>query len=237
MSVRVGKWLAIVAVCGLVVGCGGSTTPQAFNTPEECFQFAQKAAAQKDYVAAVDCMTVDTQATMAGMMVTAGSMAKAFAGMAAAFGGGGEDAEKMKKGLENIDAVLEKHGVTEKSLEEIGESGGLAAAFGGEGEPNPEKAIEGIRAMAKPVKDHRAFVAEMIAALDALGDEAGENPVQGFIGELTNVQINGDHATATIKNSDGIENPIGFKKTARGWRIHLDANMLQQQPTSTTTTF
>lgn len=237
MSVRVGKWLAIAAVSGLVVGCSGGSTPQAFNTPEECFQFAQKAAAQKDYVAAVDCMTVDTQETMAGIMVTAGSMAKAVAGMATAFGGGGEDAEKMKKGLENVNAVLEKHGVTEKSLEEFGQNGGFAGAFGGDGGANPEKAIEGIRAMAKPVKDHRAFVAEMIAALDSLGDNAGDNPVQGFVGELTNVQVNGDSATATIKNADGEENPIGFKKTARGWRIHLDANMLQPQPTSTITTF
>jgi hypothetical protein len=226
----------------MVAGCAGtSAAPQAFNTPEECFQFAQKAAAQKNYAAAVDCLTVDTQETMAGIMVTAGTMMKAVQGMAAAFGGADQDAEKMKQGLEKVDAVLAKHGVTEKTLEEAGKTAGLAGAFGeatGAAAQDPEKAMEGIRAMAKPVKDHPAFIAEMITVLDTIGDDAGgENPVKGFIGELTNVKINGDEATATVKNSEGKENPIGFKKTARGWRIHLDANVLQLQPTSSTPTF
>src|SRR5688572_14550931 len=186
MSVRVGKWLAIVATGALVVGCAGTgTSPQAFNTPEECFQFAQKAAAQKNYAAAVDCLTVDSQETFAGIMVTAGTMMKAVAGMASAFGGADQDAEKMKQGLEKVDAVLAKHGVTEKTLEEAGKAGGLAGAFGdptAAQSQDPTKAIEGIRAMAKPVKDHRAFVAEMIVALDAIGDETtGENPVNGLI--------------------------------------------------------
>jgi hypothetical protein len=243
MSVRVGNWLAIVATGALVVGCAGTgTSPQAFNTPEECFQFAQKAASEKNYTAAVDCMTVDTQETLAGVMVAGGTMMKAVSGMAAAFGGGGEDAEKIKKDLEKIDAVLAKHGVTEKTLEEAGKTPGLEGAFGdftNSGQaPDPTKAMEGIRAMAKPIKDHRAFIADMITTFDAIGDNAGgENPVHGLIGELKNVQINGDLATATIKTSAGQENPISFKKTARGWRIQLDANMFQPQPTSTTTTF
>jgi hypothetical protein len=229
----------LVIAGGLVAGCSGGRTPQAFNTPEECFQFAQQAANQKDYVAAVDCMTEDTQETMAGVMVTAGTMTKAVAGMAAAFGDASEDAEKVQASLEKIDAVLEKHGVTDQTLEEAAQAGGLGGAFAdaaGGAEQDPEQAMEGIRAMAAPVKDPRTFIADMITAMDGLGDNAGENPVQGFAGELTNVQIKGDQATATVKKSDGQENPIGFKKTNRGWRIHLDPQMLRAQPTSTQTT-
>jgi hypothetical protein len=136
---------------------------------------------------------------------------------------------------------MEKHGVTEETLTEIGQEGGLAAAFSDGtdvgGEQDPEQALHGIRALAKPVQDHQAFVADMITAMDGLGNESGENPVEGLAGELTNVQINGDQATATVRKSNGEEDSIGFRKTDRGWRIHLDANMLRTQPTSTTPTF
>jgi hypothetical protein len=228
-----------VVAGGFLVGCGASRAPVQFNTPEECFQFAQKAAQQKDYATAVDCMTEDTQEVMAGIMVTAGTMTKALGGMAAAFGSEGAEAQKVQDGVQKIDAVLERHGVTEKTLAELGDANPLAGAFAGsegENEENSEQAINGIRAIAKPIQDRRAFVAEMITALDGIGNDVSDNPVEAFAGELKNIEINGDEATGTILKADGEESPIGFRKTDQGWRIHLDANTLRAQEVSTTPT-
>ena len=99
MSVRVGNWLAIVATSALVVGCAGTgTSPQAFNTPEECFQFAQKAASQKDYAAAIDCLTVDTQETMAGVLVAGLTACGSSEPEKAGAGGGAQDPKPIATG-------------------------------------------------------------------------------------------------------------------------------------------
>jgi hypothetical protein len=240
MSQVVRKLCLVGAASLLLAGCGAGRAPVQFNTPEECFQFAQKAAQEKDYIAAVDCLTEDSQEVMAGMMVTAGTMSKAFGGMAAAFGGDSEEAQQMKAGLAKIDAVMTKHGVTEKALEEMGQANPLAGALTGgsdAADQNPEQAIEGVRAMAKPIEDRRTFVADMIGAMEELGNDQAENPVEEFAGELKDVQIDGEEATATILKADAEESPIGFKKTDHGWRIHLDANMLRQQEVSATPSF
>jgi hypothetical protein len=230
-----------VVAGGLFAGCGDvSRAPVQFNTPEECFQFAQQATQKKDYAAAVDCLTEDSQEVMAGVLVTAGTMTKALGGMAAAFGAEGDETQQLKQGIQQIDAVLTRHGVTEETLEGLGDANPLANAFVGSeqtDQENPEKALEGLRAMAKPIQDRRTFVAEMFTALDGIGNDTGENPAEAFAGQLKNLEINGDEATGVILKADGEEDPIGFRKTNQGWRIHLDANTLWAQEVSTTPTF
>jgi hypothetical protein len=69
------------------------------------------------------------------------------------------------------------------------------------------------------VADKRAFVAEVYTAMNDSGkggDLAGK-----LNGELKNLKIDGDKATATLVTADG-EEELDFRKTAEGWKMHID---------------
>ncbi|MEM9658327.1 MAG: hypothetical protein AAF961_08205, partial [Planctomycetota bacterium] len=170
----------------------------------------------------VDCVTEESQSTMAGAMVMMGAMMKMMGGLAAM---GGQDAvAKMEKQLAPINKVLEKHGVGDEALAKLQENGSPIGMMQSAQE-NPEAALG---QLANAVENKRDFVADMLAVMATI--DAGEGgPSQNLgemaaklSGDLNEVQIDEDSATAVIVSADGERTPISFRKSTDGWKAHLD---------------
>jgi len=180
------------------------------ETPEAVFQAAQMAMNEKDFGGFCNCLTPDARDSFAGSMVMMAMMTKAFAGMAATEG---EDAKKKAdEALAGIDQVLAKHGLSEEQLKAMDESGG---------EQDPREAM---KQLVTPIKDKGAFVGDMMAAFEALGEGGPGGPAEVFNGNLVGLKIDGDSATATIegkKDGQDMSKPIAFKRVDNGWLIEM----------------
>ena len=158
----------------------------------------------------MDCLTDESQDVFVGGMVMVSVMMK---GLAEAFSGLGWEGDDTKNEFAKLEEVMKKHGITEEFLKTIEE---VKPAI-------PEDAI---KALIKPVKDKPEFVADMFEAFDSLGDDKQDaNPGNGFMGELTELKIDGDSATAVVVGKkDGKERKqdMSFKKIDGGWLIHLE---------------
>ncbi len=170
------------------LGCGGK-----YDSPEACFRTMQVAAHNKDWPAVCDCLTVDSQEELAGMLVMAGSMMK------------------MQSDSAPVAEALEKHGVTDEAIQQQGAS--LFAMS------NPGA----LRGLAKLVKDKAAFIADMIVAMQKLRSAAQFSAQfeSQIAGELSDVKVAGDHATAFVVSTSG-QAPVEFRKTPEGWKRHIN---------------
>jgi hypothetical protein len=197
--------LILAALVLMIAGCGGSD-----DSPEAVFATAKKAAENKDYEKFAQCLTPESQETLAGGLVFAGTMIKAFAGL-------GEQDENQKKALAEIDEILKKHGLDPEKLDE----------------GPPEEATspeEAIAALGKKIDDKAAFIGDMMKAMESLDESEGAPAVAG---ELVDLKITDDKATATVVHKeDGKEQrePIEFRKLSDGWRIHLPMEQMQGGP-------
>jgi hypothetical protein len=199
-----GAWLCLVSLSPLLAGCGASGG--GYASPEAVASAAKAAIDKKDMGAFYDCLTEESQNTLAGTAVLVGSMMKMMSGMAAM--GGPEAQAEAEKEVGEMTAIMEKHGVTEESLKDA----------------NPNPAMMGdsqaIGALANVVKDKRAFVHDVFTALDKM-KKGGPNLSQQFTGELKDLKIDGDRATAKLTTQRG-EEELDFRKTAAGWKLHID---------------
>ena len=207
-SRRAGVVLCIISI-STPLGCGGSG--QGFATPEACYQAVKKAVEAKDWGGFYDCLTPESQEIVAGSMVLMGSMMKMMSGMAAL--GGPEAAAKAEKETADLTAVLEKHGVTDTALE------------GFTPDPATMQQPEAIKKLADVVKDKRGFVVDMFAAMEKTAT-GGPNFDKKLAGELKDVKIDGDKATAKVAGAEG-EQELDFLKTADGWKLHIDLNKIK----------
>lgn len=207
-SPSTGYLACLLALLPAVVGCGGS----AFSTPEACFQSMQRAGHNKDVAGMMQCVTDESQAILSGGLVMMGSAMKMMGGFAAM---GGEQAEgqaaELKKLAEEVDGVLTKHGVTEEALESAAPSL----------QSTPDSTA--IRKLSDAIGDKPRFIADMFAVLQKSqqGSEFSKEFEDQIAGSLKDVKIEGDSATATIVTASG-ESPVEFRKTAAGWKLHID---------------
>ncbi len=211
---RLGASLCLLSLSTSLLGCGGgsgSTAEGDFATPEACYQAVKKAVEAKNWGGFYDCLTADSQEIVAGSMVLMGNMVKMMSGMAAM--AGPEAAAKAEKEMSAVTTVLEKHGVTEDAMKGFS--------------PDPEtmQQPEAIKKLAAVAKDKRAFVADMFAAMETMG-QGGPDFDKKLAGELKDVKIDGDHATAKVIGAEG-EQELDFRQTAEGWKLYIDLNKIQ----------
>ena len=193
-----GAWLCLLSLSPLLAGCGAPGG--GYASPEAVATAAKAAIDKKDMGAFYDCLTEESQNTLAGTAVLVGSMMKS--GMVA-MGGPEAQAETAE-----VAAIMEKHGVTEESLKDA----------------NPNPAMMGdsqaIGALANVVKDKRGFVHDVFTVLDKM-KQGGPDLSQQFTGELKDLKIDGDKATAKLITQRG-EEELDFRKSAAGWKLHID---------------
>jgi hypothetical protein len=191
-------WICLLSLSpACLTGCGGPA--QGSESPEACCLKIKKSIENKDMGGFYDCLTDESQDVLVGSMI----MMKSMMAMASAMGGP-EAAQKFAP----IDDVMEKHGVTVEAIK--------AAA------PNALTMAEdpaSVAEIADIVADKRAFVAEVYAAMDKAGQ--GGDLAGKLNGELKDLKIEGDKATANLVTADG-EEELDFRKTATGWKMHID---------------
>jgi hypothetical protein len=206
----------VLAALGLIVlGCAGDEGQQgpSGDSPEAIFQTAKTAIEQKDYPKFAQCLTAESQEMMAGGLVFAGGMMKAFSAF-------GEPDAEQKQAIAKIDEVFKKHGLDPDKLQE-------------ENSPDPAAGPEEAFAqLSRQIDDKAAFIGEMMKALEGLGDE-GQSPAPALAGELVDVKITDDKATANIVHKQAGEerrDPIEFRKVGDGWLIHMPMEQMQGGP-------
>jgi len=203
--------LCLLAVASLGCSPGGMGSPQNFDTPEACFSGAKDAVANSDPLAFCDCLTDESQQTVAGAMVVMGGMMKKMSGVALL--GGRQAAEEAREQFAPINAVLEKHGVAASDIDDVV----IIAARSKNGEV--------VRQAGKAIANKRMFIAEMMGALSSTDRDVGfvEQISDAFASELTDLKIDGDRATATLVGLTD-RKPIEFRKSAAGWKIHISVD-------------
>lgn len=199
-------WICLVGLAPQLLGCGGSGGGGGHASPESVAAAAKKAIDEKDMGAFYDCLTVESQNVLAGTAVMVGSMMKLMAGMGAL--GGPEVQAEAQQDAAEMTAILEKHGVTEESLKGASPNPAMM------GDP---QAISGL---ADAVQDKRALVHDVFTLLDKLREGDSDMGSQ-FTGELKDLKIDGDRATAKLMTPRG-EEELDFHKTADGWKLHID---------------
>lgn len=172
-------------------------------SPEEVYDRFAAAAADKNWEEMASCVSPEALVEMNASMVAMGGMIVAFAAM-------GEDmGEEMAEGMEaepaepevdpeelqaQFEAVLAKHGIDEGSMEALEAAGEteMPEAFG-----SP------------------AFFGDLMGFIDSLpgDDEGGFGPPPG---ELENLVIDGDRATATVDGNEG-----GFVRIDGRWYVDM----------------
>jgi hypothetical protein len=206
---------AALMAAGLVtfaVGCGNGKVEgnAGGDTPEETFKTATAAFEKEDWKTFCDCMTPESKDTMAVGMATVGMMIQGFAAL------GGDEADKETA---KIKETLAKHGLTEDFFKELEKKE----------QPNDEAAA--MKMMLEPVKDRGQFVADMMGAMQAMGDKGPQaGPSMPKDAELKDVKIDGDSAKGSIEfERDGKQQsePIAFKKIDGKWLMDMTQMMKQ----------
>jgi len=190
--------ISLVALAAMV-GCGGS-----YDTPEATFQTMRVAANNKDMRGMFGCITDESLEMMAGTLVLAVKTPMGITAMTQSL-----SADEAKQARDAVEAVCENHGVTDDAVKE--KTANPLALF----------TPDGIRGLSSVVDDKAAFVADMWNALQPFGNlsNLSEEFTAQLSGELKNVSINGEQATATIVMKNG-EAPLEFRKTPAGWKVH-----------------
>ncbi len=171
MRCAVWSSVALSVLLTVLSGCGGDQdaksgtpakpgtpgTPGASQTPEAAFAAFQEAAKKSDWKTVAELLTQESQESMAGAMIFAGSLMAAF------------DEEKGKE----FEQLLSKHGLDIDPKE--GPAGMEDASM-----------EEALKAVVRPIKDKPAFIADMIGWLDENADGSGFDDIgSGTLGDLT----------------------------------------------------
>lgn len=199
--------LAVLAIAGFFLWplvMGG-------QSPEAVFETAKAKSQARDWEGFCDCLTPESQDAMAGMMLASVVMLKEMSGMAAL--GGSERLKEAQQQLTAVTAVLDKHGLTDEKLKELrGAAPGM-----------PLREPDRVKQMLAPVKNRGQFIADMLRTMMQLGNRAETAPLEADA-VLENVQISGDTATASLKQTrDGTQRSetMNFKRVNGVWKIAL----------------
>ena len=197
------RFFSAALIASLICSVSLTGCSKKYDSPEAVFEAAKAAAEKEDVEAFLKCMTEGTQEMFAGTMAMSAITMKQAGGLLKAVGG-----KEDKEAFENMSAVLDKHGLTDEYIKGLG------------GVRKVSKPQGVLTELLKPVKDKPAFVADIMKALEPIQKDTGI-PKDVFAGELSNVKINGDSATAVVK--DSFPRPLAFKKVDGSWLIDMGA--------------
>ena len=173
-------------------------TGKVYKTPEAVFDAFIDAGNKKDFKTFVACLTDTSRDKMAGLMIFAGAMNKAFADF--------DKTGKAKKMVEKIDKIFDKHGLNKEKLDNLKPAPGA----------DPKELQKSLQKVVGTIKDRPGFVADMLVAMDQ--GKPKSKP------ELKDVKITGDTATGSVVEKKGEKEnkqPISFKKIGGSWKIEL----------------
>lgn len=196
-------WAPLVAAALLAAWTPLTAAEPGGATPEEVFDRFRAATEARDWEEMAACLTPEALAEMNASMVMMGGMIVAFAAM-------GEDmGEEMAEGMgaeesaapevdaaalqAQFEALLASHGIDESTMD--------ALEAEGDDTETPE-------AFHSP-----AFFADIMGFIDSLpgDDSGGMTPPEG---ELENLVIDGDTATASVDGNEG-----GFVRVDGRWYV------------------
>lgn len=159
-------------------------TAEGGDSPQDVFRRAKVAADHDDMHAFFQLISPDSRAVMGYTMVTGANTAISM--KAAMEGGDGSAAQKQ------LDTLLQKHGVKE---------------YPKEGPPINQADQDAVAAVAREMfsgVDVIALIEDLQAFMAQLGFEGGSSKITGGIeGELANLKIEGNRATATVGGKPG----------------------------------
>jgi hypothetical protein len=202
---RIAAPLVLLALAVTSVGCGGGGVD--FTTPEASFQTLRMAAHHEDTALVCESLTPESQEMIVGGLVAMALGVRVQSGMA-------PDDAKLKEEWAAYEPVLAKHGLAEEAVQTL--TPRLIFLSGPEGFP----------AFADDVTDKVGFMADMYDAMQTVGEVSfGEEFYEQLAGELQDVKIDGDRATAVVVTKSG-ESPLEFHRTATGWKLHINTDAL-----------
>lgn len=232
LSRRSAAWLAVVLLLAVSTGCSQSPPPApktpSWDSPQAVLATAKAAATSHDYNTFCKCLSSESIDFLAGMLALSGAAMSAMdelpgppMGGLGGFVGGMDDLEdqramqQMKAAKPKIMEILAKHGLSEELLKDPGRQSSVdsPADFG---------------KLADPISDKMLFVEEMLRAFDSGGLYEPEDWMFYFGGELSDLEITGDKATATLlqeEYGEGFRTPMQFKKVDDRWLIDMSMTM------------
>jgi hypothetical protein len=167
-----------------------------YKTPQAVYDAAMAAHKRKDYKTAIACFAPEAQKDTAAAMALNALNVKA------------GNNEEIRKTFKPLFDVLDKHGLTEKAVKDVDL---------GEDPRTVEKSREKLK---KLIKKPAEFAVDYLKAQDKLG--AGDRPGETK-SKLTDVKINGDKATGTVRIDFGgdreITQPVEFVKINGSWKL------------------
>ena len=232
MSHSRSSWLpaALAFTTLAVIGCQGgeeAAAPPAtgsrvkHESPQAVFDAAKEAMNAKQFDQFVGCLTPESQDVMIFGLAMGAQMAKAFSQMGGALGqelGGADAKAEIDKKFAPLDQVLEKYELNENMMSELGGD-------------EPMDPMAAVKKVSDKIGDKPAFIQELMAALESIGDEASQGPQAMFQTELSDIKIEGDTASATATNPQNPEEsgPVHFRQVDGGWLLDLSKE-LEQMP-------
>ncbi|MEZ5312645.1 MAG: hypothetical protein R2862_02830 [Thermoanaerobaculia bacterium] len=194
----------------------------------------KKAAADKNMSEVVACLAPEARKQMSAAMYMGATMMVAFSQMGAQMGdammGGMESMAEGMGGKMSAEDQKKADEAKAKAAEELGKLSekynGLMKKYGlpqmpKEGEPEPAELSKEEMDKIFNGMDHGAFVTDVMAMLEAMPGDKGDNADAPFAlkdGNLEGLTIDGDKASGTVAGE-----PVKFVKVDGRW--YLDADM------------
>ena len=187
------------------VNSDAATDPdRGFKSPEAAWEAYSNADRARDGVATLAAVTNESQKVTAAQTIIA-------LGFAAAF---------SEEAREPVKALMKKHGIDPENNQP---PPGINA--------NSTK-LERFEAMGGMLNDPIAFVVEATAFIQSLDNVKQSN--NRLEGELRDVVIDGESATATFKQRRG-RRTVAFRKETGGWLVQITESQLSMTPSGVTT--
>lgn len=204
IAAGIGALAAVGVVLWIFLGSGRS--------PEAVFESAKTAAEKQDWEGFCECLTPESRDQIAGMLLMGAMVARGFSGMAAL--GGPDTVREVEEKFKPLADVLDKHGMDEETMKSLRSEGPIRP-----GATNQEK----LNRVLAPIKDRNQFVADMIVAMQSMGNRDQSTPFQSDA-TLEDLEVTGDTATGFIvqtRSGTQKRERIDFKRINGSWKIAL----------------
>jgi hypothetical protein len=205
---------SVLLLAAVSVALAGGREPK-YATPQEAWQAAAKAFTNKDWKAVYGVLTDESREKLTAQAAFLPLMIKGFAKLAPK----DKQAEEMAK-LKPLDDVLAKHGLTEEVLKKMEQE----AKAKGTDKKDPDAMKKALQTLIAPIKDRRAFVGEMMPALQKATGMSKEDNKAFAEAQLKDVKVEGDKARGVLvlkKGDKEQREPIEFRREGGGWRVEM----------------
>lgn len=184
-----------------------------YESPRDCYDAMTIAASRDDFEAALDCMTLETQQQLGGLLLYRGHLNRVAADYA--MFRGDKRGEGTKAAIAGMTEIFDEYNINAKVLDNL-------PAF----TPQTLSDTKAMGQLGKRIEDLHGFTSSMLALLAKLNP--GKAPLEVLDGELTIEESDEDTAQGIIRAGDATE-PVEFRRIEGGWQIDLKINSLAQQ--------